>query len=141
MIEVFTSCVAVIASQTHLMPHFTFPQICQKFCQFLHKLPGRIDTIHIKQVSNCLVIQMAQSNWTCLSERQMAPNSLTKDTQLTRSRRTPRTTVADNPHIIRSLQGSQRHLVVIQATIAGLVIAASRQAIYRLVAQTYSTIS
>ena len=97
MIEVFTSCVAVNASQTHLMSHFTFPQICQKFCQFLHKFPGRIDTIHIKQVSNCLVIQMAQSNWTCLSERQMAPNSLTKDSQLTRSRRTPRTTVADNP--------------------------------------------
>ena len=71
----------------------------------------------------------------------MTPNSLTKDTQLTCSRCTPRTTVADDAHIIRSLQGSQRHLVVIQATTAVIVIAASREAIYRLVAQTQSNIS
>jgi hypothetical protein len=71
----------------------------------------------------------------------MTPISLTKDTQPTRSRRTPRTTVADNAHIIRSLQGSQRHLVVIQVTTAGLVIPALREVIYRLVAQTHRTIS
>ena len=71
----------------------------------------------------------------------MTSNSHTKDTQLTRSRRTPRTTVADDAHIIRSLQGSQRHVVVTQATAARLVIAASREAIYKLVAQTDSTIT
>ena len=66
----------------------------------------------------------------------MTPNSLTKDI-LTRSRRTPRTKVADDSHIIRSLQGSQRHLAVI----AGLETAALRKAIYRLGARTDSTIS
>jgi len=71
----------------------------------------------------------------------MTPSSLTKETQPTCSRSTPRTTVADDAHIIRSLHDSQRHLVVIQTTTAGLAIAGSREAIYRLVAQTHSTIS